>query len=138
MSVVTSSELMEYVRDLISQTPTDAELKILEDFSDTLATFDAKMSETDESLEAELESLRTQLAENDAAWRKRYKDRFFSSEEAPEESFTEEGSPETELLTFADLFEDRFGASAEAPEEGGPETELLAFDNLFEEEEKHE
>ena len=64
MAVRTLEEIITSVKNVIGETPTDDELSLLEDITDTF---------TDS---VDTEDWKTKYEENDAEWRKKYKDRF--------------------------------------------------------------
>ena len=73
MAVRTRDELITAVNAIIGETPDDNGLSLLEDISDTLAIHD------------DTEDWKTKYEENDAEWRKRYKERFEGKEVVIEE-----------------------------------------------------
>lgn len=72
MAVLTGSQLMEAVKLLIGESTTDEHLKLLEDMQDTVKYMESTASTDWEA----------KYNENDAAWRQRYKDRFFNTTSA--------------------------------------------------------
>lgn len=93
--VKTKEEILNSIKDILKDDTSDSALSLIEDLSDTLDN--AKTSdETD---------WKTKYEENDAQWRQRYRDRFFSKpaqeEEEPDDPVPEET---TEPKTFSDLF----------------------------------
>lgn len=67
--VLNKEELLRRVNELIGETDSDENLTFLEDVSDTLNDLEAKAT-TD---------WKAKFDENDAAWRKRYRERFFNT-----------------------------------------------------------
>lgn len=94
MSVLTKKELLDKLKAKFGDDTSDDVLELIEDTSDTLDDFETKTkSETD---------WETKYKQNDDAWRKKYRDRFFNS--APDD---EEPPVETEtkqVKSYDDLF----------------------------------
>lgn len=91
MAVRTRDELITAVNTIIGETPDDNGLSLLEDISDTFASYD------------DTEDWKTKYEENDAEWRKRYKERFEGKEVIVEEN--EDDEPK-EKAKFEDLFKE--------------------------------
>lgn len=91
MAVRTRDELITAVNTIIGETPDDNGLSLLEDISDTFASYD------------DTEDWKTKYEENDAEWRKRYKERFEGKEVIVEENEDDEPKEKTK---FEDLFEE--------------------------------
>lgn len=93
--VRTKEEILNLVKDIIKDDTSDSALSLVEDLSDTLDARETS-DETD---------WKTKYEENDAQWRQRYRDRFFSKpaqeEEEPDDPVPEETN---EPKTFSDLF----------------------------------
>ena len=92
--IKTKEEILNAVKEILKDDTSDTALSLIEDLSDTLDN--AKPSdETD---------WKTKYEENDAQWRQRYRDRFFSKpaqeEEEPDDPVPEPNEPKT----FSDLF----------------------------------
>lgn len=91
MAVRTRDELITAVNTIIGETPDDNGLSLLEDISDTFASYD------------DTEDWKTKYEENDAEWRKRYKERFEGKKVVVEES---EDDDKKEKTKFEELFEE--------------------------------
>lgn len=91
MAVRTRDELIASVNAIIGETPDDNGLSLLEDISDTFAIHD------------DAEEWKTKYEENDAEWRKRYRERFEGKEVVIEEK---EDDPPKEKTKFEELFEE--------------------------------
>ena len=91
MAVRTRDELITAVNVIIGETPDDNGLSLLEDISDTFASYD------------DTEDWKTKYEENDAEWRKRYKERFEGKKVVVEE--IEDDTPK-EKTKFEELFEE--------------------------------
>lgn len=89
MAIRTRDELITAVNAIIGETPNDEGLSLLEDISDTFAT-------TDDN-----EDWKAKYEENDAEWRRRYKERF---EGTPVLENKQEEIETNEPLHFEDLF----------------------------------
>lgn len=91
MAVRTRDELITAVNTIIGETPDDNGLSLLEDISDTFESYD------------DTEDWKTKYEENDAEWRKRYKERFEGKNVVVEES---EDDDKKEKTKFEELFEE--------------------------------
>ena len=91
MAVRTRDELITVVNAIIGETPDDNGLSLLEDISDTFASYD------------DTEDWKTKYEENDAEWRKRYKERFEGKKVVVEE--IEDDTPK-EKTKFEELFKE--------------------------------
>ena len=108
MAVLTKKDLQEKIQKMFSDNPTDDEISLLEDFSDTFDSFSANKSD---DISAKLKEAEDKNAEweqkyneNDAMWRKKYIDRFNGKvEEVPEVKKTLEAE-RAEHITIEDLF----------------------------------
>ena len=101
MAVVSKEILLERIRGMTNgeSAESDESLSLLEDLSDTFEDLTAQVSQAGD--------YKKKYEENDAEWRKRYRDRFFSSsgdegspgkDDPPEE-------PETKV-TYESLFKE--------------------------------
>lgn len=90
MAIKTRDELMESINNILGDNNSDEALQLLTDISDTLG------SQTDAQRITELEN---QLQEQDASWRKRYREAFLNG---ADESFEEENNKKPK--SFDDLF----------------------------------
>lgn len=91
MAVRTRDELITAVNTIIGETPDDNGLSLLEDISDTFASYD------------DTEDWKTKYEENDAEWRKRYKERFEGKNVIVEEN---EDDDKKEKTKFEELFKE--------------------------------
>ena len=92
----TKEELLDSIRARIGEDTSDAAIALVEDVTDTLTDMESRSSD----------DWKTRYEENDAAWRKKYRDRFFGNEHA-EDMRDEEQEKETEVkekTTFEELF----------------------------------
>lgn len=95
MAVRTREELLESIRARVGEQTDDETISFLEDVTDTLTDFETRANGDKENWEQ-------RYKDNDAEWRKKYTERFFSSE--PTETLGPKEPPETEPKTFEDLF----------------------------------
>ena len=89
--VLTKEEFLSKIKERIGENPTDEDISFVEDMNDTIDS----LSQGDD--------WKKKFEENDAMWRKKYTERFFTpdkgSEKEPEEKIDEEE------ITIDDLFE---------------------------------
>ena len=99
MAVKTREEILESFRTRLGENPDDDSISFLEDFTDTLDDFEkrAKGDGTD---------WKSKYEENDANWRKKYTERFFSVEPEPEPKPEPKPEPDDTPRTFSDLFKE--------------------------------
>lgn len=99
MAVKTKEEILSLIKDHLGDDTSDSALQLVEDINDTLDSLNKP---------ADDEDWKTKYEQNDAEWRKRYRDRFFntgSSENEDNEASEEEEPEETnDPVTFEDLF----------------------------------
>lgn len=88
MAVVERDVLIQRIASVLSDPESDDSLSLIEDLTDTL---DAGSSD----------DWKTKYEENDAAWRKRYKERFLKK---PEKEPEIEDDEKEEKKTYDDLF----------------------------------
>ena len=77
MAVKTREEILESVRARVGEQTDDETISFIEDISDTLNDLETKAKGDGTDWKAKYE-------ENDAEWRKKYTERFYSSEPEPE------------------------------------------------------
>lgn len=105
MAVVSRDELIQAISSVLGETPDDNGLAILENLTDTISDYETKVVDTGD--------WENKYNELDASWRKRYAERFMSSEDVEHETDPEEIKEEQEEdvkkdgeeLTFESLFE---------------------------------
>lgn len=111
MSVLNTEQLNELIKNLVTGT-TDEDLKNLEDLTDTVTDLREQVSNANAS-----ENWKKRYEENDAAWRERYKQRFFTPEpdskgreawetEKPDEYTEQVDEGENDTADLNDLFEE--------------------------------
>ena len=93
--VLTKEEFLSKIKERIGENPTDEDITFVEDMTDTIDS----LSQGDE--------WKKKFEENDAMWRKKYTERFFTPDKESEKE-TEKEPEETkdsEEITIDDLFE---------------------------------
>lgn len=93
MAVKTKAELLEAIRGVVGESTDDSALAIIEDVSDSFDSLEAE-SGTD---------WKQKYEQNDATWRQKYRDRFFSAASDEDE---EDGYGNERPLTFESLFKE--------------------------------
>lgn len=92
----TRDEILTEINERFSGDETDEVLAFIEDVTDTLDDLTARAADSTNWQE--------RYNQLDADWRKRYKERFFTGEDQPEEE--EEFEEAEEKVTFEDLFKE--------------------------------
>lgn len=100
MAIKSREELLKSLNTLIGDNSSDENLEILEDVTDTLKDYEEKT--------ADQTDWKTKYEQNDADWRKKYKERFLSGETIKEEQ-EEDVLKDSKTLTFDSLFKEREG-----------------------------
>lgn len=95
MAVKTRKEILESLRDRFGEEPTDDDIAMLEDITDTFTDFEEKTNDAT--------NWKNKYEENDKAWKKKYSDRFFSKDGGENDILYEPDEPET-VKSFNDLF----------------------------------
>lgn len=96
MAVLSKEDLIAKLNASFGENLSDDNISLLEDVSDTIDSF------------SEMEDWKTKYEENDASWRKRYKERFEGKENDSPES-----EPEIEHYESPKKFEDLFTVESE-------------------------
>ena len=100
MAIKSREDLLKSLNTLIGDNSTDENLAILEDVTDTLKDYEEKT--------ADQTDWKSKYEQNDADWRKKYKDRFLSGETIKDEQ-EEDVEKDSKPLTFDSLFKEREG-----------------------------
>lgn len=95
MAVKTREEILESFKSRLGENPDDESISFLEDVTDTLDDFEKRANGDGTDWKSKYE-------ENDASWRKKYTERFFSDEPNPEPKPEPDNTPRT----FSDLFKE--------------------------------
>ena len=88
----TKEELLDIAKGILGDNDSDDALAFLEDISDTVTPPDVDWEK--------------KYNENDAAWRQKYRERFFSDVKPEEEEYEKEISTPPKKTRFEDLFEE--------------------------------
>lgn len=97
MAVKTREEILESLRDRFGEEPTDDDIAMLEDITDTFTDFEEKTSDAT--------NWKNKYEENDKAWKKKYSDRFFSKDGDENNIHDKYDEPEDKTVkSFDDLF----------------------------------
>lgn len=96
MAVSTKEDLVARLSASFGENLSDDNISLLEDLSDTIDSF------------SDTEDWKTKYEENDASWRKRYKERFEGKEDD-----SPENEPEIEHYESPTKFEDLFTVESE-------------------------
>lgn len=99
MAVKTREEILERFKSRLGENPDDETISFLEDVTDTLDDFEKRANGDGEDWKSKYE-------ENDASWRKKYTERFFSDEPNPEPNPEPKLEPDNTPRTFSDLFKE--------------------------------
>ena len=99
MAVKTREEILETIRTRVGDQTDDETISFLEDVTDTLTDLETRAN-------GDCENWEQRYKDNDEAWRKKYKERFFSSEpgEPGEPGEPKQEGEEAKPKTFEDLF----------------------------------
>ena len=95
MAVKSITEIMSALSERLGENTDDATLEFIGDLQDTLTDFESKTKSTTD--------WKAKYEQNDADWRKKYRDRFFSGDGGEDEE-DESPEPSPAPLRFEDLF----------------------------------
>lgn len=101
MAILTKEQILDKLRARIGEDTSDEAIQFIEDVTDTFGDFETKVADTTD--------WKSKYEQNDAEWRKKYRDRFFNSVETgddpkPSPEATEE--EENKKLTYDNLFKE--------------------------------
>ena len=99
MAVKTREEILESFKTRLGENPDDESISFLEDVTDTLNDFEKRANGDGTDWKSKYE-------ENDANWRKKYTERFFSNEPEPNPKPDTKPEPDDTPRTFSDLFKE--------------------------------
>lgn len=99
MAVKTREEILESFKSRLGENPDDESISFLEDVTDTLNDFEKRANGDGTDWKSKYE-------ENDASWRKKYTERFFSDDPNPEPNPEPKPEPDNTPRTFSDLFKE--------------------------------
>lgn len=95
MAILTSEELLNRVKQYVGEDTSDGAISFVQDVTETVK---AKSTET--------EDYKKRYEENDAMWRQRYRDAFFSDKPTPVDIIAEEETGTKAPEHFKDLFKE--------------------------------
>lgn len=97
MAVKTREEILESLRGRFGEEPTDDDIAMLEDITDTFTDFEEKTSDAT--------NWKNKYEENDKAWKKKYSERFFSKDGSENDKLYDSDKEEDKSMkSFDDLF----------------------------------
>lgn len=99
MAVKTREEILESFKSRLGENPDDESVSFLEDVTDTLDDFEKRANGDGTDWKSKYE-------ENDASWRKKYTERFFSNEPNTEPNPKPKPESDNTPRTFSDLFKE--------------------------------
>lgn len=97
MAVVDRAELIKRFSELLNDDTSDEVIQLTEDLSDTLNDYDKRVNDK--------EDWKTKFEENDAEWRKKYKERFLNTSNSEENDNQDSEEDDYKNVTFNDLFD---------------------------------
>lgn len=92
MAVKSKEEIINEIKAIIGDNTDDATIAVLEDINDSFESF------------SDAEDWKTKYEENDKAWRERYINRFYNTEE--KEEVIESPGEEEKTYTYDELFKE--------------------------------
>ena len=95
MAILTKEQLMESIKNRVGEDTSDDALAFIENVNDTIESMT-----TDKNTD-----WKAKYEENDAAWRQKYKDRFFNSSSEDDDDVFEEDDKK-KPMTYEALFEE--------------------------------
>ena len=99
MAIKTTEELLASINERFGEDTDDDTLSFIEDITDTMNDLNSKAGDKTD--------WKTKYEENDASWRKKYKDRFFtngSGDNGYNNQIDDIDEPDDNPKTFEDLF----------------------------------
>lgn len=97
MAVRTKDEILELVKARVGDDSSDEVIGFIEDITDTLNDYEARLSNTTD--------WKAKYEENDAEWREKYKARFFGKEVVEDETEVVD-EEDNKPMKYEDLFEE--------------------------------
>lgn len=88
-------EIIKIISSRIGEEPTEDDISLLEDVTDTISDFENKTADTT--------NWKEKYEENDKAWKKKYTERFLNND-IKDELFDDDKDDVPEKLTYDDLF----------------------------------
>ena len=103
MAILTKDDLLAKFKTKLADDTSDEGITLLEDLSDTITDLETKSSDQTD--------WKTKYEENDASWRKKYTERFFSpapKDETPPAPSSSPADDDDQLgLKYEDLFKEK-------------------------------
>jgi len=97
MAIVNKDDLIRRLAERFSDDDSDEVIQLTEDLSDTLNNYDSRVNDS--------EDWKTKFEENDAEWRKKYKERFKDTSNRNENNDNQNPNEDDyKNVTFDDLF----------------------------------
>lgn len=97
MAVRSKDELLNLIKERVGDDASDEAINFIEDVSDTLNDYEDRISGQ--------EDYKRMYEENDAEWREKYKERFFSGDPTPTPPDPEpDVEPPKKVMSYEDLF----------------------------------
>lgn len=104
MAVLNREDFFAKLNTMIGDDTSEDALSFIEDVTDTYNELEGRATNGSDG-----EDWRTRYEENDKAWRKKYRDRFFTTPEEVIEEQEENVEDDGEKRSFEELFEEREG-----------------------------
>lgn len=97
MAVKTRDEILESVRSRLGGDTSDEAIALVEDIADTLTDLDNRTKDSTD--------WKKKYEENDASWRAKYRDRFFSGG-SDDDDDDKDDAPKNKTYTYENLFKE--------------------------------
>lgn len=95
--IKSKDEILTLIKERIGEDTSDEAIQIVEDVTDTLNDYETRVADSGD--------WKARYEQNDAEWRKKYRDRFFEGE-PPKEKESEEETEEVKSYSYEDLFKE--------------------------------
>lgn len=95
--IKSKDEILTLIKERIGEDTSDEAIQILEDVTDTLNDYETRVADSGD--------WKARYEQNDAEWRKRYRDRFLEGEPLKEKE-SEEETEEVKSYSYEDLFKE--------------------------------
>lgn len=98
MAIVKRDDLIRRLLERFDDSTSDEVIQLTEDLTDTLDDYDNRVNKA--------EDWKTRYEENDAEWRKRYKERFLNTSDSDDNNDNQDSNEyDYKNVTFNDLFD---------------------------------
>lgn len=98
--VKTKDDLLEMIKSKIGEGTSDEDISLIEDINDTFTDLETRVSEAGD--------WKAKYEENDASWRNKYKERFFTKDVSENAEISDDRDKADEATHEALKFEDLF------------------------------